>query len=161
MRTGLTVHGLNTATTIWCSAAVGVLTGAGAYAEAYVGTFFVLVINIALVPLSNWFTKHSRATPHEHDVGYVLKVACRNRQESVIRTLLIQLITASPLALHQLESTVGHDDHVTVINAHLTTPERNDAQIEQVASRLSLERDVTGLSWELTDAGKAEQGSGH
>ncbi|MBV9491913.1 MAG: MgtC/SapB family protein, partial [Verrucomicrobia bacterium] len=73
MRTGLTVHGLNTATTIWCSAAVGVLTGAGAYAEAYVGTFFVLVINIALVPLSNWFTQHSRATPHEHDVGYVLK----------------------------------------------------------------------------------------
>jgi putative Mg2+ transporter-C (MgtC) family protein len=29
MRTGLTVHGLNTASTIWCSAAVGVLAGSG------------------------------------------------------------------------------------------------------------------------------------
>ena len=54
MRTGLTVHGLNTASTIWCSAAVGVLAGSGFFAAAFLGTTFVLTINIFLRPLADW-----------------------------------------------------------------------------------------------------------
>jgi putative Mg2+ transporter-C (MgtC) family protein len=50
MRTGLSVHGLNTASTIWCSAAIGVLSGSGFFAAAFLGTAFVLIINIFLRP---------------------------------------------------------------------------------------------------------------
>lgn len=149
MRTGLTIHGLNTAGTIWCSAAVGVLAGIGAHAEAYAGTVIVLAINLLLRPLSDWLTRHARAPVSEHEVEYLLRVVCRNRQESPVRTLIIQLITASPpLAMHEIESAVEQGDRITVIKARLSTAERADAQIEQVASRLSLERDVTGVSWQ-------------
>jgi len=50
-RENLSVTGLNTAGTMWTSAAVGTLAGVGAYAEAFVGACFVLAVNVVLRPL--------------------------------------------------------------------------------------------------------------
>ena len=147
MRTGLTVHGLNTASTIWCSAAVGVLAGSGFYAAAFLGTIFVLIINIFLRPLADWVGRHSK-NKTEHVIQYSVQLVCRDRQESRVRTLLIQLLTGSPLILQEVESAVGNEDKHTVIKATLTAADRNDSQIEQITSRLSLERDVIGVSWQ-------------
>jgi putative Mg2+ transporter-C (MgtC) family protein len=146
MRTGLSVHGLNTASTIWCSAAIGVLAGSGFFAAAVLGTTFVLIINIFLRPLAEWIGRHSNKES-EHTIQYSVQLLCRGRQESRVRTLLIQLLTGSPLILHEVESVVGQDEKNTVIKATLSALDRNDAQIEQITSRLSLERDVIGVSW--------------
>jgi putative Mg2+ transporter-C (MgtC) family protein len=146
MRTGLSVHGLNTASTIWCSAAVGVLAGSGFYAAAFLGTLFVLSINIFLRPLAHWVGRYSK-DKGEHEVSYSFRLLCRNRQESRVRTLLIQLVGSSPLLLQEIESAVGTDDKLTVIKAVLSATERSDAQVEQIASRLTLERDIVGVSW--------------
>jgi len=146
MRTGLSVHGLNTASTIWCSAAIGVLAGSGFFAAAVLGTAFVLIINIFLRPLAEWIGRHSKKES-EHAIQYSVQLLCRGRQESRVRTLLIQLLTGSPLILHEVESVVGQDEKNTVIKATLSALDRNDAQIEQITSRLSLERDVVGVSW--------------
>jgi putative Mg2+ transporter-C (MgtC) family protein len=147
MRTGLSVHGLNTASTIWCSAAVGVLAGSGFFAAAVLGTTFVLIINIFLRPLAEWIGRHSKKES-EHAIQYSVQLLCRGRQESRVRTLLIQLLIGSPLILHGIESAVGQDKKNTVIKATLSALDRNDAQIEQITSRLSLERDVVGVSWQ-------------
>jgi putative Mg2+ transporter-C (MgtC) family protein len=152
MRTGLTVHGLNTASTIWCSAAVGVLAGSGFYPAAFLGTTFVLVINIFLRPLADWIGRHAKKETAEHTIEYSIQVICRGRQESRVRTLLIQLLTLTPLTLHEVESVVGQDDKNTVIKAIVSATERNDPQVEQVTSRLSLERDVIGISWQALPA---------
>jgi len=146
MRTGLSVHGLNTASTIWCSAAIGVLAGSGFFAAAVLGTAFVLIINIFLRPLAEWIGRHSKKES-EHTIQYSVQLLCRGRQESRVRTLLIQLLTGSQLILHEVESVVGQDEKNTVIKATLSALDRNDAQIEQITSRLSLERDVVGVSW--------------
>jgi putative Mg2+ transporter-C (MgtC) family protein len=50
-REGLSVRGLNTAATIWCSAAIGVLAGAGFSAYAALATGFVLFVNLLLRPI--------------------------------------------------------------------------------------------------------------
>lgn len=50
-REGLSIHGLNTAATLWCSAAVGVLAGAGAFKAAAFATFFVFIVNLLLRPI--------------------------------------------------------------------------------------------------------------
>jgi putative Mg2+ transporter-C (MgtC) family protein len=49
---GGAVRGLNTAATIWCSAAIGVLSGLGALPFALLVTIAVLIANIVLRPLS-------------------------------------------------------------------------------------------------------------
>lgn len=39
------VHGLTTATTIWCTAAIGALVGMGLYHLAFVGMVSIIIIN--------------------------------------------------------------------------------------------------------------------
>jgi putative Mg2+ transporter-C (MgtC) family protein len=58
-RDGGTVHGLNTAATLWCSAAVGLLAGTGAWHLALLLTGFVAFINIGLRPLVRWLKAKS------------------------------------------------------------------------------------------------------
>lgn len=53
---GLSVHGLTTASTVWCCSAIGSLAAAGYYAETAVATFSVLCINILLRPIDYWLT---------------------------------------------------------------------------------------------------------
>jgi putative Mg2+ transporter-C (MgtC) family protein len=48
IRDGASVRGLNTAATLWCSAAVGALVGAGLYTVAAMGAVTVLGSNILL-----------------------------------------------------------------------------------------------------------------
>src|SRR5580700_3832943 len=129
MRTGLTVHGLNTASTIWCSAAVGVLAGSGFYAAAFLGTTFVLIINIFLRPLADWIGRHSKKETPEHPIQYSLQVICRGRQASRVRTLLMQLLAVSARILHEVESVVGVGDKNTVIKATVGATERNDGKV--------------------------------
>lgn len=53
MRDGFNVHGLTTAATLWCSAAVGVLVGAGLIPVAILASFFILFVNLMLRPVSH------------------------------------------------------------------------------------------------------------
>ena len=52
LREGLNVKGLNTAATLWCSAAVGTLAGAGFPLHGLVGAAAVLGLHLGLRPLS-------------------------------------------------------------------------------------------------------------
>lgn len=51
---GFNVHGLTTAATIWCSAAIGCVAAAGFFMEAFISTALVLIVNIVLQPLDTW-----------------------------------------------------------------------------------------------------------
>jgi|SRR5579863_648421 len=58
-REHLSVTGLNTAGTMWTSAAVGTLAGVGAYAEAIVGAAFILAVNVVLRPVGQLMNRRS------------------------------------------------------------------------------------------------------
>lgn len=51
LRDGFTIHGLNSAATLWCSAAVGSMCGYGLWKEAFVAVGVILFINWVLKQL--------------------------------------------------------------------------------------------------------------
>ncbi|MNQ89500.1 putative Mg(2+) transport ATPase [compost metagenome] len=53
-REGPNVHGLNSAATIWCSAAIGCIAASGYFIEALMCTFLVTFVNTALEPVERW-----------------------------------------------------------------------------------------------------------
>ena len=53
-REGPNVHGLNSAATIWCSAAIGCIAASGYFAEALICTFLVTIVNTVLEPIEKW-----------------------------------------------------------------------------------------------------------
>ena len=48
LRQGLSVHGLTTAATIWCSSATGCLAAAGYFYETAICSFLIVFVNVAL-----------------------------------------------------------------------------------------------------------------
>ena len=59
-REGISVHGLTSAVTIWCSSAIGCLAAAGFYIETLIATFLILFVNIFLKPIDRWLTNRNQ-----------------------------------------------------------------------------------------------------
>lgn len=145
---GLNVRGLNTAATLWCSAAIGLLAGAGFPIYAAVATAFVIFVNLLLRPLVALINKQPLRSS-ELSIGYRVSVTCSSAQEAHIRALMLQALAPTPLALQRLESSDLADNVGRVrVMATLSALERSDKALEQVVGRLSLEPAVTSASWE-------------
>jgi putative Mg2+ transporter-C (MgtC) family protein len=59
MRDGVNIHGLNSAATIWCSAAVGSLTGFHLLVEAFIVAAVIASLNLSIRPIASFINKKS------------------------------------------------------------------------------------------------------
>jgi putative Mg2+ transporter-C (MgtC) family protein len=75
MKDGGSVRGLNTAATLWCSAAVGACVGAGEMLDGIFVTVLLIAINSLLRPLARYIDQRSLATPQAHTL-YRLRLTC-------------------------------------------------------------------------------------
>jgi putative Mg2+ transporter-C (MgtC) family protein len=147
-REGLHVTGLNTAATLWCSAAVGLLAGSGHPLHAAVATSFVVLVNLTLRPLVRLINRQP-ITQTETDFHYRVRVVCRNPEEAHIRALLLQSTGNGQLSLRRLESTDLEESGRVEVTAQLTSQSQSDTVLEQVVGRLSLEQTVSAASWSV------------
>jgi putative Mg2+ transporter-C (MgtC) family protein len=150
LREGLTVRGLNTAATLWCSAMVGTFAGGNAFTAAVIAAAAVVVTNLFLRPLVG-FVNRQPLSIAEVETRYLVEVQCRAAEEAHLRALLLQAATMASLRLQRLNSANLENDRVSV-GAELVSAGRNDAALEQIVGRLSLEPSVTAARWQ------AEQG---
>jgi len=147
-REGLHVTGLNTAATLWCSAAVGMLAGAGHSLHAALATGFVVLVNLLLRPLVRLINRQP-ITQTEIDSHYRVRVVCRNPEEAHVRALLLQSTSNGQLSLRRLDSTDLEDSGRVEVVAQLSAHSKSDAVLEQVVGRLSLESTVSAASWSV------------
>src|SRR5258707_1542187 len=97
-REGLSVRGLNTAATLWCSAAIGVIAGAGYPLYAAVATGFVVFVNLLLRPIVTFINRQPLMSS-ELEIGYLVSVTCRGQDEAHVRALLLQGLAGGGLIL--------------------------------------------------------------
>jgi putative Mg2+ transporter-C (MgtC) family protein len=163
-REGLNVRGLNTAATLWCSAAVGVLAGGGHAAEASFAAGFVVLINLLLRPIVKFINRQPLTTT-ELEIGYVVSATCRSVDEAGIRALLLHSLAGCPLSLRRIDSTDLEGGERVVVTAFVTADHRIDADVEKIVGRLSLEPSVSAARWrvmadvDLAEDNLAEAGS--
>ena len=146
-REGLNVRGLNTAATLWCSAAIGVLAGAGYLIYATLATGFVVFVNLLLRPIVT-FINRQPLTSSELDMGYVVSVTCRSPDEAHVRALLLQGLAGCGLGLRRLDSSDLDAAGRVVVTAVVTAPHRIDVEVEKIVGRLSLEPTVSAARWQ-------------
>ena len=147
-RDGFNVRGLNTAATLWCSAAIGTLSGLGFLSQAFITTFFVLGANVFLRPMARQIDRQPQETATEVPMSYRLQTICQEREEQHIRALLLNSIAREQLSLRAIRSEDLVDSQKVRVEADLTTDSRCDKLIEQIINRLSLEPSISGISWE-------------
>jgi putative Mg2+ transporter-C (MgtC) family protein len=148
---GANVRGLNTAATIWCSAAIGALSGLGSWNLALVLAGAVLLTNMVLRPLA--YRIHPvlpAATPIE--TAYEVKLVCKAAAAPQMRALLLSSITQLPVTLQSIHGEQDDANDSANIRAEMTTAGRNNEAIEQVVMRLSIEDAVASLSWSIVES---------
>jgi putative Mg2+ transporter-C (MgtC) family protein len=148
LREGLNVKGMTTAATLWCSAAIGTLAGAGYPLHAMVGTGMILVTNASLHPVSRWIDHFTKAT-RSVETSYRLRVVCEQAQEGVVRTILMRHINAHPCMVVQGISTHAADQPGSkLVTADIYASARDDHALQDIMSRINIEPGTTSASWE-------------
>jgi putative Mg2+ transporter-C (MgtC) family protein len=148
---GGNVRGLNTAATIWCSAAIGALSGLGAPHLALVLVTAVLLTNLVLRPLA--YRLHP-VLPEDTPVEtlYEVRLTCKISVATHLRALLLSTIASLTVRLQSIHGEQDDEKDEVVIRAGMTTAGRNNEAIEQVVMRLSMEDDVSTISWSIVDS---------
>ena len=145
---GGTIHGLNTAATVWCSAAVGSLCGIGQPQYAGVLAVAVLFTNVALRPLANKLHPAMK----EEETYYHLELTCAAKDETQERALLLSAVDQNHVALTSLNSEDLATGNRVRVSAEIKSAGRNDDCLEQIVARVSIEQSVTSVRWRVEPA---------
>lgn len=150
MRDGGSVRGINTAATLWGSAAVGCAAGSDLILEAIMGTAFVLAANTLLRPviaLTNRRPIDTRSVEATYRVSLIADAA--RLQEA--RTLLERLLGAAGLPIHEIEvRSFGADE--TEIEAELSPSDIAREELDVLTDRLRAAAYVNQAFWSASTA---------
>jgi putative Mg2+ transporter-C (MgtC) family protein len=146
-RDGLTLYGINTAATLWCSAAVGMMAGAGAFPHAVALTVLVVFVNLGLRPLVKALKRHTAAgRPALQRWRVALSVP--PEQEAAARALLLRTVSLGGLRLARIEQRPSPDRAGAVdLLAEVTGEAATPAAVEQALSRLAAEPGLLRVEW--------------
>jgi len=148
LREGLNVKGLNTAATLWCSAAVGALAGAGLPLYGAVGTLVILLMHLLLRPVSLWMDAHTRKSL-DVETSYRLRIVCQSGQEPVVRAVLMRHVgDHAGLVLQGITTRDAETHGQAEVTADVFSSTRNDHAMEELTGRLNIEPYVTSVHWE-------------
>ena len=117
LRDGKDIRGLNTAATLWCSAAIGTLTALGLVGEAVIGVLYILLSNILLRFVSRSIMKRI----NQKAEYYVMTIECELDKEMAVKNLLIQKLKSQKNGLKTFntkkgEKSVSMEAHLEIIN---------------------------------------------
>lgn len=143
---GGTVRGLNTAATLWCTAAVGVLSSSGSCLcgcrSGYSDSFK------SAVPAAG-----SKIKPitcgEETERTYRISVTCQENAETEIRALLINSNSCKTLYLTNLESSDVIGGKVEIQADFLSVGKAKAQMAEAIVNRLLTLSSVVSAGWEL------------
>src|ERR1700723_97283 len=135
MKDGGSVRGLNTAATLWCSAAVGACAGAGQMLDAVFVATLLIAINSVLRPLSRYIDQRSLAVVEMHTF-YRLRLFCDTEHQAEGEYQLTRAIASRSLLLRKtLSEEVEGTDH-SIIQVILESPTHDANAMDMLVEEL-------------------------
>jgi putative Mg2+ transporter-C (MgtC) family protein len=146
IKDGTNIGGLNTATTLWCSAAVGACAGADRPAEAAVLTCFVLASNTFLRPIANMI---NRAPIDEStaEAAFQVRVTVREAYRDEVRELLLQSLEAANFALRGIEELEREGEDEVELIARLAITSAEPGELDALTAQLEKAVGVEHATW--------------
>jgi putative Mg2+ transporter-C (MgtC) family protein len=145
MREEGNVRGINTAATLWGSAAVGVACGAGLLIEAVLGTLFVLAANTLLRPIVNAINRQPLDVESVEVTNTVCVIADRARQKDVLALMELEL-ERHRFPIQDLQVRAFGEEDVE-IEATLTLTSVDGDELDAVVAKLTRHPAVRQAFW--------------
>lgn len=141
LRDGKDIRGLNTAATLWCSAAIGTLTALGLIGEAIIGVLYILLSNILLRFVSRSIMKRI----NQKAEYYVMTIECELDKEMAVKNLLIQKLKSQKNGLKTFNTKKG--EKTVVMEAHLEIINDGIESIDSIINRLCIEPGIISTEY--------------
>jgi putative Mg2+ transporter-C (MgtC) family protein len=154
MKDGGSVRGLNTAATLWCSAAVGACAGAGEMLDAVFVSALLIAINLILRPLSRYIDRRSLAILDTHTL-YRLRLFCNREHQTEAEYQVTRAVAARSLVLRELRAEKVEDTHDSVVQAILESATHDSNLLEVLVEELRALPLTLSVDWTET-GGEAE-----
>jgi len=158
MKQGSSVTGLNTAATLWATAAVGALAGAWMWREAVIGAGIIIAGNTFLHPLAGRINRMTHAGREAVPANYLFEVECASDAEPSVRGLVVAALTQADFQLKSVRSLATMNPNEIALRAELTAHARDDAVMEDVVRALAADPAVRSASWTVVDDAGVEWG---
>jgi len=143
IRDGYSVSGINTAATLWCSAAVGAIVGAGFPVEGMAASFILMFANIALRGVSKKVDQVSitRKADTKH---YVVSITCLENKEIHVRTVLLNILNQLNIDFNHMTFDEAKDGKTTIITDLEVNESENHTQLKlkSLTEKLLMEKSV-------------------
>jgi putative Mg2+ transporter-C (MgtC) family protein len=152
LREGFNVHGLNTAATLWCSAAVGVLAASGHLLFTLIATGTIVGIHLLGRPLGR-LIERDNVVEEDEDQPYQLQLICRLKSEKYVRAQIVQHTGGGKFVLRGIHTGRAGEDSIT-LTAYLLSDGHAPARLEQLVADLSLQEGVQAVHWYAGDQDK-------
>jgi putative Mg2+ transporter-C (MgtC) family protein len=145
MKEGANVRGLNTAATLWGSAAVGACAGADLIVEAVLATLFVLAANTLLRPVVNAINRQP-ISEEASEVTYSVYVICESSRQKEVRAQLEAMLEAASYPVRDLDiHPFGASD--VEITATLLATSVEAEQLDAITNKLVGEAYISQAFW--------------
>ncbi|MCX2957554.1 MgtC family protein [Serratia symbiotica] len=142
--------GLNTAATLWCSAAIGVLCSLGQYWDALIATLVILCANILLREAAQRVNLQPQPHATDLELCYRIQVTCGEQDEILVRTLILQALNGVTLRLQSLRSADIESPGQLEVCAEINAMPTAQKEIKGIVCRISLEKSVSAVRWQIT-----------
>lgn len=145
MRDEGNIRGLNTAATLWASAAVGACAGANLYNEAVLSTIFILSANTLLRPIVNTINRKPLDNDSVEVTNTIYLIVRKEWQKEMLKYLETELETMNhptkDLQLH------AFGDNEIEIEATLAATFVNGEELDELIKRLNQHNKVSQAFW--------------
>lgn len=148
MKEGMNVRGLNTAATLWGSAAVGCCAGADMLAQAVTLTVFVLAGNTLLRPLVNAINR-SPLDERASEATYEIRLTVDAASIDAVRDLLVEKLEAASYPVSDVNVEERSDDVLEIV-ATLVSTAVDAKELDAVTADLARRPGVRHATWDVS-----------
>jgi putative Mg2+ transporter-C (MgtC) family protein len=148
MKEGMNVRGLNTAATLWASAAVGSCAGADMVAQSVALTVFVLAGNTLLRPLVNAIDRIP-LNEQTSEATYEIVVTTDAKHAAEVRDFLNERLEATSYPVRETKVVYRSNDNVEIA-AMLVSLAVESAELDAVVTALSKQPGVSYATWHVS-----------
>jgi putative Mg2+ transporter-C (MgtC) family protein len=147
LRQGSDISGLNTAATLWATAAVGGLTAFGFYPQAIAGAVAITLVNFLSPYISQYMAAHSRLV-RDVNAQYKLEITCEKDAADKVQSEILAAVSASRLRLDRISSEHVDPDHVKIVVKLMLMGRDNDQVINEFSTRLKGVAGIDAMHWD-------------
>ena len=147
---GTKVKGINTAATIWASAAVGTLCCLDKFWYATLIAATVVVSHLVIHPITEAIKKkneYDKTKENKAETYYSVYVVCAEENAQKIKTDMIEHINNTENVLLRKLQTTDLDSGNVKVNAEISTKVKNNVLVEDIIAYIASNKNIISTGW--------------